>query len=393
MPIKSGFNQIYEGMTVLITGHTGFKGSWLAIWLRELGANVIGYSLDAPTQPSNFALGHLADKITHIQGDIRQRSHLHETIQDYKPTAVFHLAAQAIVLDSFDRPQETMETNVVGTLNLLEAIRQAPSVKAAVIVTTDKCYENRDWIWGYREHDALGGKDPYSASKAMAEILTASYRQSYFNAAHSPAIATARAGNVIGGGDFSSHRTIPDTVRALMSRTPVQVRNPSSVRPWFHVLDPLSGYLWLGHALLTQGQKYAQAWNFGPLEYQGVPVKNLVEKMIDLWGHGSWVQSGQKQNKPEMGMLRLNWDKAANELSWQPNYSWVEALQETAAWFKAYEKSTLHPSTTDLYPLCREHIADYHLKARQCGLPWAAGSRETISSFEVKNHEVFAHTP
>jgi CDP-glucose 4,6-dehydratase len=388
MDLKGAFNQIFQGMTVLVTGHTGFKGSWLSIWLRELGAKVIGYSADIPTNPSNFELTNLSNKITHIQGNICQSELLKEVIFDHKPTAIFHLAAQAIVLDSYTHPRETFESNVNGTLNLLEAIRFAPFVKAAVIVTTDKCYENRDWVWGYREQDALGGKDPYSASKAMAEILVSSYRQSFFNQETSPAIATGRAGNVIGGGDFSPHRMIPDTLKALMNHEPVKVRNPFSVRPWLNVLDPLSGYLWLCHGLLTQGQKYAEAWNFGPMEQRGVSVKSIVSKAIELWGSGCWVEGTNGIQKPEMGMLRLNWDKAANELAWQPTYYWTEALLQTVEWFKAYELNQRSPSLVDMYNICRDQISDYHFRARQRGLAWALADQKI---FQVKKDEIPAY--
>jgi CDP-glucose 4,6-dehydratase len=388
--MRNAFNQIYQEMTVLVTGHTGFKGSWLSIWLRELGAKVIGYSLDVPTQPSNFELTQLSNKMVHIQGDVCDSKHLKEVVLDYKPTVIFHMAAQAIVLHSFEQPKETFECNVNGTINLLEAIRLSSSVKAAIIVTTDKCYENRDWIWGYREQDALGGKDPYSASKAMAEIAVASYRDSFFNQENSPMIATARAGNVIGGGDFSAHRILPDTMRALMAREPIRVRHPHSIRPWLNVLDPLSGYLWLAHSLLTAGHKYAQAWNFGPREHQGISVKSIVQKAIDLWGHGSWIEIDNGFTKPEMQMLRLNWDKAAHELQWSPTYHWNEALIQTVEWFKAYELHLRSASLVDLYNICKDHLSDYYFRARQRGLAWALADEKT-SIPQVKKDEVPAN--
>lgn len=361
-----GLTQIFEGINVLVTGHTGFKGSWLSLWLCELGAHVIGYSLPPPTTPSNFEAIGLQEKITHIIGDIRDNEHLQSVIKQHQPSVIFHLAAQPLVLRSYEDPKETFDVNVGGTVNVLEAARHCPAVKAVVIVTTDKCYENREWIWGYRENDTLGGNDPYSASKAMAELSTTSYRRSF-----STVVASARAGNVIGGGDFSDFRLVPDSMKALMDHQPVKVRNAHSVRPWLHVLDPLSGYLWLAALLLEKGSQYAEAWNFGPLEQEAVTTKALVEKAIELWGDGDWVDGSDPHAKPEMGMLRLNWDKAANRLKWRPTYNWEQALEQTVSWFKEYDRYRHNPKTVDMRQVCIDHIRDYTAQAEKQGIAWA----------------------
>lgn len=360
--MSSALRDCFAGMPVLITGHTGFKGSWLAIWLRELGARVIGYSLAAPTTPSNFGLSQLAGRIENIRGDVRDRQMIKEVVAYYRPVTVFHLAAQPIVLDSYTAPVETFETNVNGTINVLEAIRQAHSVRAAVLITTDKVYENREWLWGYRENEALGGYDPYSASKAMAELAIAAYRQSYFSSGRDIAIASARAGNVIGGGDFANYRLLPDCMRALAAGEPVIVRNPQAVRPWQHVLESLSGYLWLATQLLEHGQPFAEAWNFGPTEWQGVTVEKVVEKCVALWGSGQWVVSRPDSPPKETNTLRLNWEKAANRLNWRPVYHWEQAIAATVEWFKGYV------SGRDTYALCTEQIQHYN---QQANLPWS----------------------
>lgn len=335
--MNPSFQHTFKGLTVLVTGHTGFKGSWLTLWLKALGAHVIGYSLPPPTEPNHFTLAHLEKGIEHIIGDVRDQAHIRSIFSDYRPHIVFHLAAQPLVLRSFEQPQETFEVNVGGTINVLEAIRHTSSVKSAVMVTSDKCYENQEWIWGYREHDSLGGHDPYSASKAMAELAIASYRQSFFP--NSTAIASVRAGNVIGGGDFSDFRLVPDCMKALMQGHPINLRNPLSVRPWQYVLEPLCGYLTLASQLFKHGQKFAQAWNFGPLEQEGVTAQCLVEKAIALWGNGNWTYENGQRIHQEMGLLRLNWDKAAHLLQWKPQYHWDEALKMTVQWFQAYQEN------------------------------------------------------
>jgi CDP-glucose 4,6-dehydratase len=307
----------------------------------------------------------------HLIGDICDYDSLKAVIDHYQPDIIFHLAAQAIVLDSYKYPQRTFEVNAQGTVNVLEASRSAAKLQAVVLVTTDKCYENREWTWGYRENDPLGGNDPYSASKAMAELAIASYRKSFF-AENGPAIASVRAGNVIGGGDFSPHRIVPDCMKALMQEKPILVRNPQSIRPWFHVLDPLSGYLTLGALLLQDKKHFSESWNFGPKENRGVTVRELVEKSIELWGQGSWVTPSGVPSKAEMNFLRLNWDKAAQELFWEPTYGWIEALESTVDWFKAYL------SDEDIYSVSRHQIENYMAKASSQGLKWAKALEEAV---------------
>ena len=368
--MKDLFDNVYGDLTVLVTGHTGFKGSWLSCWLAQLGAQVIGYSLEEPpTRPSNFEISNINQYITDVRGDIGNLLSLQDTIETYKPEVIFHLAAQPIVLRAFEQPKLTFDTNASGTVNILEAIRRTDSVRALVSITTDKVYKNQGWLWGYRENDSLGDKDPYGASKAMAELAIESYRASFFNkqtyANHGVAIASARAGNVIGGGDFADFRLVPDCMRALMDGRPVSVRNPLSVRPWQHVLEPLSGYLLLAMMLLKDGPAYAEAWNFGPADQDGVPAQELVEKLIALWGSGEWSHTGIRTAEKESGYLRLSWEKAANRLSWQPVYSLDEALAEICSWFKAYQENE------DMYSICQQHIASYVQRAQEKKLLWA----------------------
>jgi CDP-glucose 4,6-dehydratase len=371
--MNNSFAGVYKGQTVLVTGHTGFKGSWLITWLLKLGANVIGFSLaEDPTTPSNFVISNLTGKITDIRGDIRDYKILQQAISAHKPRVVFHLAAQPIVLHSIAQPKLTLDTNAGGTVNMLEAIRETDSVRALVSITTDKVYENMEWLWGYRESDRLGGHDPYSASKAMAELAIAAYRHSFFApkkyAEHQVAVASVRAGNVIGGGDFADFRLVPDCMKALMAGNPIGIRNPLSIRPWQHVLEPLSGYLWLGGKLLTEGPTFGEAWNFGPREQWGIPAAQLAEKLIELWGSGTWIHTDPGYAKVETGQLRLSWEKAAARLSWQPVYTWEEALAEIADWFKAYESSL--SQSVDMHDIACLHIDAYTSRAEELGLPW-----------------------
>jgi CDP-glucose 4,6-dehydratase len=364
----------YKGRSVLVTGHTGFKGSWLTTWLLELGADVVGYSLEqAPTDPSNFVISDLARHITDVRGDIRDYDAFHETVANCRPEIIFHLAAQPIVLHSISRPKLTIDTNAGGTVNVLEAVRRLDTVRALVSITTDKVYENLEWLWGYRESDLLGGHDPYSASKAMAEMAIAAYRHSFFPperyGEHGVAVASVRAGNVIGGGDFADFRLVPDCMRALMSGEPIGIRNPFSIRPWQHVLEPLSGYLWLGAKLLQNGPEFGEAWNFGPREQQGVPAQLLAEKLIELWQDGSWIHTDPGYAKVETGQLRLSWEKAMARLGWQPVYTWDEALGEIVDWFKAYQRSLAEP--VDMHDVARRHIVAYAGRARAMNLAWA----------------------
>lgn len=315
--MKSIFNNIYKGKTVLVTGDTGFKGSWLAIWLLNLGANVVGYALKPKTEKDNYVICSLGNKIDHIDGDIRDYQALLKIFQEYEPEIVFHLAAQALVLDSYKDPLYTHSTNIMGTVNLFEAVRNTASIKVAVNVTSDKCYENQEWIYGYREIDPMGGKDPYSASKGASEIITSSYLRSFFGCDGTSNIASARAGNVIGGSDWAENRLFPDCMRALINNKPIIIRNPEAVRPWQHVLEPLSGYLTLGSLLYTDGKKYSSAWNFGPLSKNMVSVKQLVEEIIKKWGDGKYIVEN-KTNKDEASLLHLDISKAINKLKWYP---------------------------------------------------------------------------
>ena len=367
--MRNLFNNTFENLPVLVTGHTGFKGSWLTAWLIELGANVIGYSLaEPPTQPNNFDVSRLSDKIIDIRGDIRDYAQVKQTIETHKPVVIFHMAAQPIVLHAVRDPKTTFESNSAGTVNLLEAVRTTNSVRSFVSITTDKVYRNQEWLWGYRENDDLGGHDPYSASKAMAELAITSYRETYFSAhsykQHGVAIASVRAGNVIGGGDFADYRLVPDCVKALMDNAPIAVRNPISVRPWQHVLEPLSGYLWVAAKLLEKGPDFAEAWNFGPLEQKGITTQAVAEELIALWGSGEGRHVNPDLPNVETGLLRLSWDKAAARLDWRPVYRWEEALAEIVAWFKAWE------ADKDMAEIGRLHIAQYVEQAKSLGLAW-----------------------
>ncbi len=369
--MNSFFANQFHQRRVLVTGHTGFKGSWLSAWLLQLGAEVIGFSLEEPpTRPSNFVIAHMHSHLHDVRGTIADLDLLTQTIEHYRPEVVFHLAAQPIVLRSMEQPKLTFDTNATGTVNVLEAIRRTNSVRALVSVTTDKVYANREWWWGYRENDQLGSDDPYSASKAMAELAIACYRASFFPPEkyeqHKVAIASVRAGNVIGGGDFADFRLVPDCMKALMAGETIQIRNPAHIRPWQHVLEPLSGYLWLAALLLQEGPAYGEAWNFGPMELEGVTTKAIAEKLIAMWGSGSWVHVNPYTDKEETRRLRLNCDKTVMRLGWRPVYSWDETLQEIVAWFKAYQ------SGADMYAVLQAHIEAYARRARALGLPWAS---------------------
>jgi len=351
--------QRYKNKRVLVTGHTGFKGAWLSLWLHTLGCEVIGYSLPPDVEPNLFELMSLESSITHIEGELRDYNSVRKCIETYKPEIVFHLAAQPLVLESYAFPRETFDINAGGTVNVLEAIRTTTCVKSAVFVTTDKCYENKSWIYGYRENDPLGGNDPYSSSKSMAELAIASYRESFFKDGGNTAckIASVRAGNIVGGGDFSAHRIIPDAVKALMEGVEIQVRNPASARPWLYVLDALYGYLCLGAELLTD-EGFAESWNLGPRENRGITVCELVDKAIALWGAGTWSKPTILQPK-EMNLLRLNWDKAAARLNWAPKYDWEGALSETIDWYKAYAEHVKGNEHVGMKEFCLGQIAAY----------------------------------
>lgn len=371
MKLNGLFANTFENRTILLTGHTGFKGSWLSIWLAEMGANVVGYSLkEPPTVPSNFELAKVSQHIVDVRGDICDYQTLRETLEKYKPELVIHFAAQTTVLPSYENPRISFETNVGGTVNVLEAIRTTNTVKAAVVCTTDKVYENKEWVWGYRENDRLGGHDPYSTSKAMAELATSSYRKSFFAEQPNAAIGTVRAGNVIGGGDFTEFGLIADCMRSLMNNQPIELRNPYSIRPWQYVLEPLSGYLCLAAKLLqAKGHQYAEAWNFGPLQHKGVTTRAVAEQLISLWGSGSWInlqaQTSADTQPHETRYLHLNWDKAAALLNWRPALTLEQALAETVRWYKAYKCGN------DMYQVALESIDQYAKRAGELQLEWA----------------------
>lgn len=342
----------YRGRRCFLTGHTGFKGAWLALWLRQMGAEITGYALDPLTEPSLFALGRVADGLRDVRGDIRDAEPLRRAMAEAKPEIVLHLAAQAIVTRSYEAPKETFDTNVGGTVNLLEAARACPSVRTVVVVTSDKCYENREWPHAYRETDALGGYDPYSASKGAAELVCAAYRRSFFEKA-GIGLASARAGNVIGGGDWAKDRIVPDAVRALQAGQPIVVRNPLSVRPWQHVLEPLHGYLLLA-ARLSGSLAYAGAWNFGPPTASCQTVQNLVDTFLATWGSGSWERAGEGvQSGHEAGLLALDSQKAWLRLGWQPHWAFEHAIARTSAWYRRQFEGE-SPAA-----LCAEDLRDY----------------------------------
>jgi CDP-glucose 4,6-dehydratase len=328
-------HDFWQNKRVFLTGHTGFKGGWLVLWLQAMGAKVTGYALSPPTEPNFFTVANVEQGLVkHLIGDIRDAEQLKNAMQAAQPDIVLHLAAQALVRYSYDQPIETYSVNVMGTVHLLEAVRATPSVKAVVNVTTDKCYENREWHWGYRENEAMGGFDPYSSSKGCAELVTAAYRQSFLHGA-GIALASARAGNVIGGGDWSADRLIPDFLRALDAGQTLNIRSPNAIRPWQHVLEPLSGYLLLAEKLFTDGASYAEAWNFGSNDHDAKPVRWIVEQLAAHRPDLHW-QCDTTPQAHEAHYLTLDSSKAKHRLPWQPRWRLATALQKTLAWHEAW---------------------------------------------------------
>jgi len=358
----------FDGKTVLITGHTGFKGSWLTAWLKEMGASVIGIALDPPTEPSHFNAAQLAEGMVDLRIDIRYQLDLEEAIFGAQPDFVFHLAAQSLVRRSYENPMETWQTNVLGTLHVLEALRKLDKPCAAVIITSDKCYDNVEWVWGYRETDALGGPDPYSASKGAAELAIRSHIKSYFPKETSKVrIASARAGNVIGGGDWAVDRIVPDCVKAWASDNFVELRNPHATRPWQHVLEPLSGYLSLAIALTHKPELHGEPFNFGPQSQKNQSVLDLVREMALHWEQVRWQDvSGLKVGPYESGLLKLNCDKSLHYLQWHAVMGFEDTVRMTAEWYRAYYQQPTQVVTTT-----KEQIASYALLAKQSGLAWA----------------------
>jgi CDP-glucose 4,6-dehydratase len=339
------FNEMFRNKSIFITGHTGFKGSWLCLWLHALGAKVTGYALEPPTDPSLLNICRIHELVTSINGDVRDLAPLTRAMKNASPEIVIHLAAQPIVRESYNKPAETYAVNVMGTVNLLEAVRQIPGIRAVVNVTTDKCYENRESIWGYRENEHLGGYDPYSSSKACSELVTAAYRNSFFNTASQqdpasnayPSIATARAGNVIGGGDWGKDRLIPDCIRAITMGEKLRIRSPYAIRPWQHVLEPLAGYLMLAERLYTEGISFAEAWNFGPFEEDARPVSWIIERIGATIPGFSWAFD--KGSQPhEANFLKLDSSKARSRLGWRPQWRLEKALDEIIAWHEAWQR-------------------------------------------------------
>ena len=332
--VADNFLNNLVGRRILVTGHTGFKGSWLTLILKELDATILGFSLAPEVEPSHFSLLKLENLINHVEGDLRDFKKLSQVMQEFQPEIVFHLAAQAIVSKSYSDPKNTFDTNIGGSVNVLEAVRLCNSVRSLVFITSDKCYENVEWIWGYRENDRLGGRDPYSASKAAAEIIFSSYCRSFFASRQDFGAASARAGNVIGGGDWALDRIVPDCIRSLHENKPVFLRNPASTRPWQHVLEPLSGYLTLASGLLRNPDFYSGAWNFGPHLDQARSVLDLTEKVIEFFGKGSIELSSVTASNHEAKMLQLNCDKAVQLLKWNPRWDFEQTVSETVAWYK-----------------------------------------------------------
>lgn len=362
------FPNSFNGRTVLVTGHTGFKGSWLTAWLKQLGAKVVGIALDPPIDPSHFVAAHLADGMSDLRIDIRNRAVLEDAVVSAQPDFVFHLAAQALVRRSYDDPIETWQTNVLGTLHVLEALRKLDKPCAAVIITSDKCYDNVEWVWGYREADAMGGPDPYSASKGAAELAIRSHIKSYFPKATSKVrIASARAGNVIGGGDWAADRIVPDCLKAWSTNNGVELRNPYSTRPWQHVLEPLSGYLSLAIALVQRPELHGEPFNFGPPAQQNHSVLELVQQMALYWDQVRWQNVSQSEAGPyESSLLKLNCDKALHHLRWHAVMGFEDTVRMTAEWYRAYYQQPAQiAATTDA------QIEAYTAIAKQQGLVWA----------------------
>lgn len=365
---QQAFNGVYADKRVLVIGNTGFKGAWLSFWLNELGAKVYGYSAYLPSTPCLFKTLGLDKIVVHEQGDVRDLVHLERVFKRVRPQIVFHLAAQPIVRTAYQDPKLTFDTNLGGTVNVLECLRKASGIEAAVIITSDKCYENYGWTRGYHENDRLGGEDPYSASKACAELAFATYFKSYFSHKEALPIATARAGNVIGGGDWAAHRIVPDCVRAWSTGKPAVVRNPKATRPWQHVLEPLSGYLWLGASLLkNKKQLTGDSFNFGPRPRTERNVGELVELFLSIWGKGTWKHVKVKEKK-EAVLLKLSPAKSKRILSWQATLSFKETIALTAKWYKAF-----YQNHGDMKEITRLQIQEYVSRAVAQKQAWAKG--------------------
>lgn len=373
---KSTFNGVFAGKKVFVTGHTGFKGSWLVLWLTELGAEVYGYALVPSSQPSLFEVARVSERLSgHHIADVRDFRSLKRILSKIKPDIVLHLAAQPLVRHSYCEPRETYEINVMGTVNLLDAVRSVDSVRACQVITSDKCYENHEWVYSYRENDQMGGHDPYSSSKGCAELVVASYRNSFFHPTkitqHGASLASSRAGNVIGGGDWAEDRIIPDCIRALTAGKSIEVRNPHAIRPWQHVLEPLSGYLWLASKQLQNPGMFEGGWNFGPTDIGNVNVQHLVELVLKAWGEGKWhIPNTQHNRVHEANFLKLDITKASSLLSWKPIYSLFQSVTDSIAWYRNH-----HDQGIDMQEFTLNQIADYTDRAGMQGLAWAKKGR------------------
>lgn len=352
----------WSGCRVLMTGHTGFKGSWLSLWLQQKGADLCGIALEPSSATNLFQDAKVERGMRSVHGDIRDIDLLKQTFLEHRPEVVFHLAAQPLVRNSYEDPLGTYSTNVMGTANVLEAARHTEGVRAVVVITTDKCYENREWPWPYRETDQLGGYDPYSNSKACAELVVSAYRNSFFNPAeysrHGVAIASVRAGNVIGGGDWAEDRLVPDVIRAFLEKRPVVLRNPKAVRPWQHVLESLRGYIWVAESLCNEGAASGEAWNFGPEHSDAQPVEWIVQELAEAWGEGAqWAFAGAGQPH-EAQNLKLDWSKAQARLGWQPVLRLKDALKMTAEWYKVkLDNRDMHEFTNAQIKSYEEHCS------------------------------------
>jgi CDP-glucose 4,6-dehydratase len=358
--------QFWQGKTVLVTGHTGFKGSWLTIWLQKMGATLIGFSRSIPTEPSLFNSTSIGKRIVNIEGDIRNLRNVRQVIDEYRPEIIFHLAAQSLVRKSYLDPIETFSTNIMGTVNLLEAVRLSTNTRVVVNITSDKCYENYEWLWGYRENERMGGHDPYSCSKGCAELITSAFRKSFFygdsnNSLSQVALATARAGNVIGGGDWAQDRLIPDFIRAITEKREIIMRNPMAIRPWQHVLEPLRGYLLLAERLYEHGENYAEGWNFGPADSDAKSVQWIVERLTERWGvQKNWKIDSCKKNH-EAHYLKLDSSKAKTMLNWMPRWNLETALIKTTDWYKAFYNNV------DPYEVTLRQINEYECDLTEKG--------------------------
>ena len=346
--------QFWKGKRVFVTGHTGFKGSWLSLWLQLMGAEVKGFSLAPPTQPALFEVAKVGDNMQTEIGDIRNLQQLSQSIRAFNPDVLLHLAAQPLVRLSYKEPVDTYSTNVMGTVNVLEAARYAPQLKSVVIITTDKCYENREWEWGYRENEPMGGHDPYSNSKGCAELVVSAYQRSFFHTPDTAAVASARAGNVIGGGDWAEDRLIPDILRAFEKQQSVIIRNPLSTRPWQHVLEPLSGYLVLAQRLWQDGKAFAEGWNFGPKDDDCQPVQWILDKMVHFWGDGAHYEIDKSEQPHEANFLKLDCSKAAMRLKWHPKWRLEQTLERIVHWHRAWLEGA------DMQVKCLQEIEKYN---------------------------------